>query len=126
MKKYPEFEQFLLLHQYDIDAFLGRSDKQKISLDNWLKDNDYFCMALNFYAMLDKNILKNYDLDFLLKKFEALLENKTDDLKQRPTQLLKMSQICDCIARKYSLLKDYENEFRFLKNHTIISMKENG
>ena len=115
IKKYPEFEQFLLLHQYDIDAFLGRSDKQKISLDNWLKDDDYFCMALNFYAMLDKNILKNYDLDFLLKKFEALLENKTDDLKQRPTQLLKMSQICDCIARKYSQLKDYKNEFRFLK-----------
>ena len=26
-----------------------------------------------------------------------------------------MSQICDCIARKYSQLKDYENEFRFLK-----------
>ena len=115
IKKYPEFEQFLLLHQYDIDAFLGRSDKQKISLDNWLKDDDYFCMALNFYAMLDKNILKKYDLDFLLKKFEALLENKTDDLKQRPTQLLKMSQICDCIARKYSQLKDYKNEFRFLK-----------
>lgn len=115
IKKYPEFEQFLLLHQYDIDAFLGRSDKQKISLDNWLKDDNHFCMALNFYAMLDKNILKKYDLDFLLKKFEALLENKTDDLKQRPTQLLKMSQICDCIARKYSQLKDYKNEFRFLK-----------
>ena len=115
IKKYPEFAKHLSLHQYDIDAFLGRSHKQKISLNNWLKDNEFFCMALNFYAILDKNILKKYDLDFLLKKFDEIIENKTDDFKQRPVQLLKMSQICDCIARKYSQLKDYENEFRFLK-----------
>ena len=123
IKKYPEFAKHLSLHQYDIDAFLGRSHKQKISLNNWLKDNEFFCMALNFYAILDKNILKKYDLDLLLKKFDEIIENKTDDFKQRPVQLLKMSQICDCIA-KYSQLKDYKNEFRFLKNHIIISMKK--
>ena len=48
IKKYPEFEKHLLLHQYDIDAFLGRSDKQKISLNNWLKDNELFLYGFKF------------------------------------------------------------------------------
>ena len=53
-------------------------------------------MALNFYAILDKNILKKYDLDLLLKKFDEIIENKTDDFKQRLVQLLKMSQRLYC------------------------------
>ena len=113
-KKYPECKAILTYEQYDIDSALGKVKNQIKFLENGLKNSEDFAMALNFYSIMDKNILKRYDLDYLIKKYVVLKENKTDDLIQRPNVLLKMNQICEVISRKYSTLKDYKNEIIYL------------